>query len=275
MKRPTYIKVGFKFYAFNLEAGSSELVKAIVSKHYPVGEDLMRNGPEYPEGSIAEDISWRIRVERLPEPEGEVVLVVRDPVDKFLATCGKRGIGIETIDFILNTLENAVFDDPYFLPQVSFTAFGCKLYRFEEHLDTAAAALSLDTPLPRVTEITAPYALSDSQVQRIKAIYAGDLELHASIMEPGQAFSPKPEEPSNEQKLQEKIAAVTEDAMESFSALPLGKQALWEPLRVRVYELIQLGDFEKAVETLRSVPNLYEGMEAERELFISKLSTWL
>ena len=54
-----------------------------------------------------------------------------------------------------------------------------------------------------------------------------------------------------------------------FEAMPLGKQALWEPVRVKVAAFIQAGDFVSAATTIATVPTLYEGMDADRAMFLA------
>jgi len=58
-------------------------------------------------------------------------------------------------------------------------------------------------------------------------------------------------------------------AAEAFAALPLGKQALWEGVRVAVSEAILVGDFAKAKETLLTTPLIYLGAEADRDTFLA------
>jgi hypothetical protein len=55
----------------------------------------------------------------------------------------------------------------------------------------------------------------------------------------------------------------------AFGALPLGKQALWEPVRAKVAAFILAGDFASAYQTIATVPSLYEGMEIDRAAFLA------
>lgn len=53
-----------------------------------------------------------------------------------------------------------------------------------------------------------------------------------------------------------------------FDAMPLGLQALWSGVKQAVSAAIANGDFATAKTILETVPNLYEGMEADRASFL-------
>lgn len=53
-----------------------------------------------------------------------------------------------------------------------------------------------------------------------------------------------------------------------FESLPKGVRALWEPTRVAVAAAILRGDMAEAVEILMTTPVIYEGAEADRQLFL-------
>jgi hypothetical protein len=54
-----------------------------------------------------------------------------------------------------------------------------------------------------------------------------------------------------------------------FMSLPIGKQALWEPVRGMVAKSILEGNMATAKEILETVPALYEGAEEDRALFLA------
>ena len=66
--------------------------------------------------------------------------------------------------------------------------------------------------------------------------------------------------------------AVFDAAGAVFESLPLGKQALWEPVRTKVGEKIRQGDFAGAVEIIQTVPTLYNGMDTDRAMFLALFS---
>ena len=57
-------------------------------------------------------------------------------------------------------------------------------------------------------------------------------------------------------------------ASDAFETLDLGKQALWEPVRAKVAGYILAGDFASAGATLQTMPVIYEGAEADRDMFL-------
>ena len=54
-----------------------------------------------------------------------------------------------------------------------------------------------------------------------------------------------------------------------FESLPIGKQALWQPVRAAVADAILSGDMEKAKEILVTVPALYADAEEDRAKFLA------
>ncbi len=54
-----------------------------------------------------------------------------------------------------------------------------------------------------------------------------------------------------------------------FGTLTPGKQALWEPTRAAVSSALLKGDFAAAKNILQTTPAIYDGAEADRELFLS------
>jgi hypothetical protein len=71
-------------------------------------------------------------------------------------------------------------------------------------------------------------------------------------------------------RVQELVNKAAWDASAAaFESLSLGKQALWEPVRVKVADFIQKGDFASAYQTIATVPNLYDGMDADRTMFLA------
>jgi hypothetical protein len=54
-----------------------------------------------------------------------------------------------------------------------------------------------------------------------------------------------------------------------FNSFSKGKQALWEPVRAAVAQAILAGDVATAIEILKTTPPIYEGAEADRNLFLA------
>jgi hypothetical protein len=68
------------------------------------------------------------------------------------------------------------------------------------------------------------------------------------------------------------IAMAYATAADAFATLDLGKQALWEPVRAKVAGYIMAGDFASIAETLQTIPTLYPGADADRDMFLSILN---
>lgn len=77
-----------------------------------------------------------------------------------------------------------------------------------------------------------------------------------------------PEELAAHQQI-EAAQAVYDAAGEAFKTLTLGKQALWEPVRVKVAQAILSGNIAIAVEILQTTPIIYPGAEADRDMFLA------
>jgi|13_taG_2_1085334.scaffolds.fasta_scaffold02492_12 hypothetical protein len=57
-------------------------------------------------------------------------------------------------------------------------------------------------------------------------------------------------------------------ALQAFESLSPGKQALWQSVKDKTEKLILAGDFAGVVGLLQTVPDLYEGIEVERQMFL-------
>lgn len=65
------------------------------------------------------------------------------------------------------------------------------------------------------------------------------------------------------------VSPAYQAAANAFNSLTLGKQALWEPVRVAVAEAILKNDLAKARQILETVPAIYPGAEDDRATFLS------
>lgn len=72
---------------------------------------------------------------------------------------------------------------------------------------------------------------------------------------------------------QQKIELAYNAAAAAFESLSLGKQVLWESVRVSVAKAIRSGDMTKAYEIIATLPIIYEGAETDRAIFLNLFST--
>lgn len=183
--------------AINLKVATSSLARAVIAAHYPELENLITkphgdgNGTAYPEGKGPDTTRWQGIIPSRNTPEQTVVLIVRDPVERFRSACAESGV--KDLDVKLIELETDANRNLHFNKQ-SDVIGEIKLFKFEEHLEVAATLLGLAWPLPHIPSLDkAPKPdLTREQISRIEAIYADDITLHTSIAEAGQDYEIRP-----------------------------------------------------------------------------------
>ena len=77
--------------ALNAKVGSSSMARAIIEQFYPRQDWLIRTAA-YPEGKSPETEQWHWMCSGSPTPTKPVVLLVRDPVDRFVSACQQVNI---------------------------------------------------------------------------------------------------------------------------------------------------------------------------------------
>jgi hypothetical protein len=185
-----YFTAGDKFLAFNPKAASSSLARAIATAYCNLSVEQLAQ----PKLQSYLDI--------VNEPDGEVILVVRDPVERFRSACAETG---KEVDDALTEITNGEHD-LHLWPTSRLLVDGCKLYRFESDLDDAATALGLTLPLPDIDGGNGEKPdLTPEQLARVQAIYADDIALYESITEAGQVWT-KPPTPTTDVDKVEKLA---------------------------------------------------------------------
>jgi hypothetical protein len=149
----------------------------------------------YPDGQSAETGQWQLLIPYRTRPDGEVVCLVRDPVERFRSAMAQ--VGITDVDATLDELANEtgnhpeyrpvrgrrlLSEDVHFQPQSRFSGEPIRHFRFPDQLEAAAAALDLATPLPVINESTGVKPnLTPEQEQRVREWYADDVALWTSI----------------------------------------------------------------------------------------------
>lgn len=266
--QPKYFKIADNLgVAVILKAGSSSIAKAIIDAHHPDVRALRISFPD--DGLGINRPGWQGICPRVEDPE-TILACVREPVEKFRSACAQVGV---SADDALIKLESGDWFNPHFNPQSRVVKNMTKLYRFPDHLEQFATDASLSYPLPEINESTTHNRpkpdLTPAQMARVEAVYADDITLFASIATPGQEYT-VPQPPPTQEEIEAAIRKSAWDAAAAaFESLPLGKQALWEPVRQKVGDFIVHGDFASAAATIHSVPVLYEGMEGDRSMFLA------
>jgi hypothetical protein len=186
--------------ASNYKAGSSSLARAVIRKYQPETEAMIQNtsgdgqGVAYPKGKGPENTRWQSVVIKFePEDETTVLLMVRDPLDRFVSACIEEKIS--DIDSHLDWLESNFERNAsvHFWPQSRFTQKGSvSLYKFPEHIEDLAIKAGLDTPLDDIKgEKTSVLKLNKKQRSRVLTLYKEDVKLFKSIVEAGQIHTYK------------------------------------------------------------------------------------
>ena len=181
-----YIKSGAAYFALNYKAATSSIARAIVSAHYPEIEDNLTNNTSYPEGVTIDNSRWHALLPKTEESDATVVLIVRDPVERFCSACADTNKSSD------EALSKNGQKNYHFFPTSRLLVDGCKLYRFESDLDDAATELGLPLPLPIIPSNGTKPDLTPDQLARVQSIYADDIALYESITEAGQVWTKPP-----------------------------------------------------------------------------------
>ena len=197
--------------AFNAKVASSALACSIVRKYYP--ERLKNCLDEYErtwsmfsqefKDSLPESFQKMFRNDKLNsqsfwqnlcirtfDPVGDVLLLVREPVDRFLSTVAYLGLDVDDTLRILENDEYTVLErtnirlraNTHFLTQCGLMRPNTRLYRFPDGLERMCLDAGLDWPLEKVNEgKNVKPVLTDEQVSRIRDYYADDVRLYSSL----------------------------------------------------------------------------------------------
>lgn len=194
--------------AFNAKVASSALASAIVRKYHP--DRLEKSLSEYekkwsqfsdefkaslPEGfqrmfrsDMNDSISfWQNLCTITRNPELPVLLLVRNPVDRFLSGASylsqdidKLLTGLEKDDeeYVLESLPIKITKNTHFIKQSWLIKGDTRLYRFPDQLEQFCLDAGLDWPLQRINEgANIKPVLTEEQIKRIESYYAEDVKL--------------------------------------------------------------------------------------------------
>ena len=198
--------------AFNAKVASSALASAIVRKHHPERlqkalDDYEKNWSQFsdefkaslPESfqrmfrcDMNESISfWQNLCTITREPKLPVLLLVRNPIDRFLSGAAYLNqdvdrllTGLENDDheYVLESLPLIIRKNTHFIKQSWLMVGDTRLYRFPDHLERFCHDAGLEWPLPKINEgKQVKPILTDEQIKRVQAYYAEDVELYNSL----------------------------------------------------------------------------------------------
>jgi len=194
------------------KVGSSSLNSAILTTYYPEKITISVGAP-----IPHVDMLNRARSPKTHRPNLPVLMLVRDPIERFRSACTEVAIVYEQldpteaefvvwVDQMLDKLETVGMEtrkDYHFCPQVNWLYAGStiKLYSYPADMDAIAAEAGLPVPLPVINSAEdqdrVKPVLTASQIARVEAFYADDIALFSSISEVGQELivggTPEPE----------------------------------------------------------------------------------
>lgn len=193
-----YFICGDKLLSLNAKVGTSTFARAIIKKYYPEIDALVLSAA-YPEGQSADTQQLQMRVPYRTNPDRPVVLLVRDPVERFRSAMAQTKL--DDVDAALTELveetgsygvANALrqiklVENVHFAPQnisAAVIAAGQPLhaFAFPDQIDAAAEFLGLDLPLVIINEGTGVKPdVTEEQAAAIRAFYADDVALWNSL----------------------------------------------------------------------------------------------
>lgn len=91
--------------ALNAKVASSSLAKAVIRQFQPRQEWLIRTAA-FPPGVTADDRQWHWMAKGKRTPDKPVVLLVRDPVDRFITACQQIGLRNAEVSAAISSLVN-------------------------------------------------------------------------------------------------------------------------------------------------------------------------
>jgi hypothetical protein len=198
--------------AFNAKVASSALASAIVRKYHPerlekvlaeyeekwsiFSDDFKASLPESFQRMFRSDMNdsisfWQNLCTITRNPELPVLLLVRNPIDRFLSGASylsqdidKLLTGLESNDqkYILESLPIEIANNTHFIKQSWLIKGETRLYRFPDQLEQFCLDAGLEWPLQRINEgKNVKPVLTEEQIKRIESYYAEDVELFKSI----------------------------------------------------------------------------------------------
>ena len=197
--------------AFNAKVASSALASSIANKYYPdllqkakddyentwsqFSDEFKKSLPESFQKMFAENWDssksfYQNVCPRTSSPDKPVLLLVREPVDRFACAVAYLRMDVDdTIQALENkekrvvdTLPCKVYRNTHFLPQHIYKDGNTKAYAYPIGLEAMCKEAGLDWPLPRINtgKQTKP-SLTEEQKDRVRKIYEEDVVLYESL----------------------------------------------------------------------------------------------
>lgn len=151
--------------ARNYKVASLSIAKAVVETYYPhLIESVNTALPSW-----QDDMIWQSLAPQTETPLAPVLLLMRDPVERFLSACAMLGLSVD---------EGLESDDIHFSPQ--YTDCVTDIYRFPDGIHSFCRhAVLPDLPVINRGNIKPPL----TQREKIESRYADDMKVYSQTRE--------------------------------------------------------------------------------------------
>lgn len=184
--------------ALNPKVASTTLARAIIAAFYPELEAKIQAN-NFPRALRTRPAAvFHSLCPQEVQPTRPILLVVRDPVDRFRSAMAQLSLtDVESVLIALETNANwqlkapqKLTADPHFLRQHRLAGFGARVFRLE-NLDAAAELIGLSLPLLRINDARREKpVVSEPQAARILALYPRDKALYDATPPTGLDYVP-------------------------------------------------------------------------------------
>jgi hypothetical protein len=169
-------------FAVNPKVGCTSFSRAIVETHYPELFETARQN-----GVVPDNYPWILLSPLVTVPDRPVVLLVRNPVDRFIsAICQTKLPAAVALDCLLNdgfyhfsnrSKPTRLREDEHFRPQSRLVTANTTVLLFPDQIQIAANLLQLGA-LPHLNQnLHGKPTLTAAQTSQVNYLYAADLEL--------------------------------------------------------------------------------------------------
>lgn len=215
--------------ALNAKVASSSMARAIISQFQPHEDWLIRTAA-FPSGVTENDRQWHRMCHGEPNPNKPVVLLIRDPLERFLSACQQIRIRQTDIDSAINSLVNNIpfvrtkpndlteaqwaeiqqrlakrqsrrirnrdvsklRQNVHFFHQHKYAVGPTHCFKFPRDILAASQFIGISAPFPDNNKAKRPKPiLSQQQQQIILDYYKQDKILFDSIIQPNYIYVPQ------------------------------------------------------------------------------------
>lgn len=140
---------------------------------------------------------------REESPVGDVIVPVRNPVERFQSWCNYNKATPAEIDEALslveNDSENFAVRDMYPVTKLIPSGARTLLFKFPDHLPAMASDIGI-SEIPIENESDEDVTINQTQIDRFTTLFKDDIALYESITEAGQTYTAPPEPATAELK---------------------------------------------------------------------------